>query len=478
MKYQKIQNKKLTSKILLKKWLLGTPEIERAQIKHYSLEEMQIKKYLADIEIIEREALVKQCAQKLSQVNTSITKDQLNSDVYQEIKRRQEEEVSNNNRNLLNEELDIWLEPIDLAKLLDELYREIDRYIATEEHNKTAVVLWTTFTWFIDQARVAPILAVTSPVKRCGKSTLLSLITYCSRRPLSASNITPSAIFRSIEQYKPTLIIDEADTFMDKNEEMRGVINSGHTRSTATVMRSAKDRQGNFTPAEFSTWCPKVIGRIGDLPGTIEDRSIEIRLERKLNSEDKKRLGIEAEDEFKPYRQKLYRISIDYFEAFKNAEVHVSNEDDRAVDNWKPLLKIASMANEDWLNKAFESMRYITDKKSNKHESPDQSITLLKDIKSYLDTCNKSQITTQELIDYLNGLETRPWAELGKEGITPHKLSSKLKPFEIYPTQFRDHNGEKARGYKVSYFRDTFERYLSNDKISGTNGTSNKNNVL
>ena len=437
-----------------------------------------IIKYLADIDFHKRDALVKQCAQKLSQVNTSITKDQLNSDVYQEIKRRQEEEVSNNNRNLLNEELDIWPEPVDLAELLDELYREIDKYIATEEHNKTAVVLWTTFTWFIDQARVAPILAVTSPVKRCGKSTLLSLITYCSRRSLPASNITPSAIFRSIEQYEPTLIIDEADTFMDKNEEMRGVINSGHTRSTATVIRNTKDRQGNFTPTIFSTWCPKVIGRIGDLPSTIEDRSIEIRMERKLNPEDKKGLGVEAEDEFKPYRQKLYRISIDHFEAFKNSEVHVSNEDDRAKDNWQPLLKIARMANEYWFNKAFESMRHITDKKSNKHESPDQSITLLKDIKSYLDTCNKSEITTQELIAYLNGLETRPWAELGKEGITPHKLSSKLKPFEIYPTQFRDHNGEKARGYKVSYFRDTFERYLSNDKISGTNGTSNKNNVL
>ena len=41
-----------------------------------------------------------------------------------------------------------------------------------------------------------------------------------------------------IEKYKPTLLIDEADTFLRGNEELRGVLNRGHTRSGATILHS------------------------------------------------------------------------------------------------------------------------------------------------------------------------------------------------------------------------------------------------
>ena len=60
--------------------------------------------------------------------------------------------------------------------------------------------------------------------------------------PLSTSNTTAAAIFRTIEAARPTLLIDEADTFLTNNEEIRGVLNSGHRRSGAFVLRLVGDR--------------------------------------------------------------------------------------------------------------------------------------------------------------------------------------------------------------------------------------------
>ena len=106
-------------------------------------------------------------------------------------------------------------------------------------------------------------------------------------KPLAASNISPSCVFRSIDSWQPTLLIDEADSFLKDNEELRGIINSGHTRELAYVIRTVGD---DHEPRKFSTWCPKAIALIGKLPPTLHDRAIEIPLVRKTAGESVHRL--------------------------------------------------------------------------------------------------------------------------------------------------------------------------------------------
>ena len=96
---------------------------------------------------------------------------------------------------------------------------------------------------------------------------------HLCRAPLLSGNITPAALFRAIEAWKPTLLIDEADTFAKMNDELRGILNAGHTRDTAFVVRAEGDAN---EPRLFSTWAPKVVAAIGRLPDTIEDRAIRI----------------------------------------------------------------------------------------------------------------------------------------------------------------------------------------------------------
>lgn len=119
---------------------------------------------------------------------------------------------------------------VDGAVLLDEIARIIRKYIICDPETVTAATLWIAFTWFIDRVQVAPIAMITAPEMQCGKTQLLTLIAKLVYRALMASNISPAAIFRVIEAHGPTLLIDEADSFLKENEEARGIINSGHTR--------------------------------------------------------------------------------------------------------------------------------------------------------------------------------------------------------------------------------------------------------
>jgi putative DNA primase/helicase len=142
--------------------------------------------------------------------------------------------------------------------------------------------LWILHAWTLDAFDISPLLVITSATKRCGKTTLLDAVGMLVPRPLPASNVTAATIFRAVERFKPVMLIDEADTFFGDNDELRGVINSGHRRSTAFVLRTVGDEH---EPKLFSTWGAKAIALIGKLSGTMEDRSLIISMRRRAPGE-------------------------------------------------------------------------------------------------------------------------------------------------------------------------------------------------
>jgi putative DNA primase/helicase len=180
-----------------------------------------------------------------------------------------------------------WHETIDPAELLTSISNTIQRFIICPPETAHAATLWIAMTWFIDVVQVAPLAIITAPEKRCGKSQFLFLLARLVNRPLAASNITPAALFRSIDTWKPTLLIDEADTFMRENEELRGLLNCGHTRDSAKIIRIVGDKH---IPKYFNVWGAKALAGIGRLADTLVDRSISLELRRKLPHEKTERL--------------------------------------------------------------------------------------------------------------------------------------------------------------------------------------------
>ena len=206
---------------------------------------------------------------------------------------------------------------------------------------------------------MTPILAIQSPEKRCGKTTLLGLLQHLMPKALTASNMTMAAIYRVIEERRVSLVIDEADTFIKAdNPELVGILNSGHTRTSAFVVRTVGD---NHETTTFSTWCAKVIALIGKLPPTLQDRSIVVQLERKRTRETVERRRADRTLDLVELCRKAARWVADH-----RAELDVCDPvppdtlDDRAADNWRPLLAIAEVIGGNWPQHARTAARALS----------------------------------------------------------------------------------------------------------------------
>ena len=348
-----------------------------------------------------------------------------------------------------------WPDSVDPMLLLNEISCLIKRFIVCEREVVIAATLWTAMTWFMDVIHVAPIAVITAPEKRCGKSQLLHLMSLMVCRPIPASNITPSALFRSIDQWQPTLLIDEADTFMKDNEELRGIINAGHTRMTAYVIRSVgKD----FITKRFSVWSAKAIAGIGKPTDTILDRGIVLELRRKLAHETVDRLRHVDPAVFQNITAKLAIFSQDYSDPVREARPNLPDTlNDRAQDNWEPLLAIASVAGNNWIKLAYNAASKIS---GDIEQSVSIGVELLADIETVISTIQSNHISTADLLAGLCKDTEKPWATYNRGlQMTPRQLATRLREFRIVSYTIRLPGGT-LKGYKFENFADAFARYI------------------
>ncbi|MCL1826003.1 MAG: DUF3631 domain-containing protein [Betaproteobacteria bacterium] len=348
-----------------------------------------------------------------------------------------------------------WPEAVSGEALLSDIASTIGRFIVCKVETAQAAALWVAMTWFIDMIEVAPLAVIFAPEKRCGKSQLLTLLGKLSRRPMQVSNITPAALYRVIETHHPTLMIDEADSFMRESEELRGILNSGHTRDSAYVLRMVGE---NMALKQFSTWGAKAIAGIGKLADTLMDRAIALDLRRKMPHEQVERIRHARPELFDNLASRLCRFATDQREAVRRARPPVPAElNDRAQDNWEPLLAIAEVAGGIWPEAARQVAIAVS---GGAEESATLGTELLAGIREAFEARRETRLSTRELIGALCEDEEKPWASYSKAGrITPRQLARRLKDYGITSKLLRTGN-EVLRGYERGQFEDTFCRYL------------------
>lgn len=348
-----------------------------------------------------------------------------------------------------------WHELVDGAELLDKIVAIIRRFVVLPNHGAEMVALWCLFTFAIDAFRIAPRLAFLAPEKGSGKSTALSVVQQLVNKALAAANTTASPIFRVIEAHQPTLVIDEADTFLRDDSDLRGILNSGHDRPNAFVLRSAGDEH---EPRQFNTFAPIAFAAIGKLPETLMDRSIVIPMQRKAPTEEVERFRLDRTDEFEPLRRKAARWAKDNLGTLRNADPDMPiGFGNRAADNIRNLLAIADAVGGHWPATARTAAAAI-------HRPDDDmslGVMLLADVREIFKDEGIDNLRTTEILRRLIAMEDRPWPEYknGKE-ITPPQLAKLLARYSIAPQNLRLPDGRVAKGYKLSSFQDAFERYL------------------
>lgn len=362
-----------------------------------------------------------------------------------------------------------WPGPVDGTELLDELAATFRRFLALPPHADTALALWTLHAHAHDAAEVSPVLALTSPVKRCGKTTALELLAATVPRPLPASNISPASLFRTVEAFHPTLLIDEVDRFVHRNEELIGLLNSGHRRGTAYVIRTVGD---DFEPRRFRTWAPKAVALIGRLPDTLADRSIEVAMRRRTREERIERLRLDRLGDLEPLRRRAWRWTRDNLDALRAADPEVPEElHDRAADNWRPLIASANAAGGGWPERALRAALGLSGVQSDDNEPA--AVLALHDSAALFEDCGVDVLASAAVVDHLVTLDERPWPEWSHgRPLSKRGLARLLAPFGIRPRALWI-EGRTVRGYRREDFDDALRRYAPPAQVQGPQGWRN-----
>ncbi|BEH09858.1 DUF3631 domain-containing protein [Geobacter sulfurreducens subsp. ethanolicus] len=349
-----------------------------------------------------------------------------------------------------------WPKRISPEKLLDRISNTIRRFVICSPEVADATTLWIAFTWFIEVVTVAPIAFITSPEKRCAKTILLTLIGELAKKSIQMSHMTPAAMYRTIHQWTPTILVDEADTFIKGTEDFRGILNSGHTRKSAFIIRCDSK---SLAPKRFSTWGAKAIASIGSVADTVMDRSIVLELKRKLPTEQVERLrhATQAKPQlFDKLRSKLARIAIDYKEQVRRSQpVLPTALNDRAQDNWEPLLAVASIAGEKWVERGTTAAISLSGKEDLVKSLGTQ---LLTDIHDIFVRMKVSRLATESLIMALHTEEEWPWKGMN---LSAQQLASMLRPYGIKSRNIRVSNTRIQKGYFKKAIDEAYSRYSS-----------------
>lgn len=347
-------------------------------------------------------------------------------------------------------------EPVDGVELIAEIKAVLNKYMVLPEYLDEAIAYWVLFTYGINSFEISPRLAIISPEKQCGKTTLLTILEALCWNTMTTSNASAASLFRTIEKVQPTFLIDEADTFISQNEALRGIINAGF-RPNTPILRTDGDRHETQSYNVFSACA---IACIGKLPDTIMDRSIIVILKRKMPFEKRAHLRIrKLEKEGEIIKCKCMRFMDDISEILKDAEPELPEElGNRQADVWEPLIMIADCISDE-AGKELRKVAVAVCGSTKTFDSNSLKTLLLKDIRQILTECRQDYISSVDLCSKLCEREDAPWAEYKGTGLTVNKLAYLLKDFDIHPTQ-KMTAGSNKKVYLKENFQDTFNRYL------------------
>ncbi|MFW2178504.1 MULTISPECIES: DUF3631 domain-containing protein [unclassified Moraxella] len=354
-------------------------------------------------------------------------------------------------------------EAVNGNALADEIYSLVKAHIACEDSIAVTATLWIFFTWCIEVAYIAPIAWINAPEKRCGKTQLAKLIGRMSKRALFASGISSASLFRTVDKFNPTFIIDEADSFIKDNEDLRGVINAGFSRDNPYIIRCVGE---NLEPTPFNVFGAKVISGIGKLPSTITDRSISLTLRRALPTEDIKRLRDLPISVTEAIKSKLARWANDHSQQVCTAKPTLPQSIyNREYDTWEILFQIAHVLGGDWLERVTVACLTIT---GNEPTEPSLNEQLLMDIKTLFERHSLERISSKDLLAGLTGglgdefgeHEPMIWETYNHgKPMSDRQLAKRLKDFGIKSIKIR-FDDKTLMGYYKKDFSDAFNRYL------------------
>jgi Protein of unknown function (DUF3631) len=251
------------------------------------------------------------------------------------------------------------------------------------------------------------------------------------------------------------------------SEELRALVNAGH-RKGAVAYRCYGD-PNKMEVRAYPAFCAVALAGIGDLPPTILDRAVLVRMRRRAPDEQvesfrRRKAAKDADD----LRDSLAKWMEAHADQLADAEPEMPpGLVDRPADVWEALLAVADLAGGAWPVRARAAALELN--AARVEADPSLGIALLRDVRAVWD--GSEGMATEELLRRLVALEESPWGDLRGKPLDARGLARRLRPYEVRPTTIRVGDAT-PKGYYRADLHDAWSRYLPDPGKGATSATS------
>jgi putative DNA primase/helicase len=372
-----------------------------------------------------------------------------------------------------------WPKQVDGPELVRDIGQAIRHNVVLPPLYLFVLALWVIHTYLLDELKCTPRLIIGAATEGCGKSLLVDVLSYLVWRPLRTIGLTAAALFRSIDKYKPVVLLDEASrTFDAEHGAARDLLNlviailDAGFQPGRSIIRAVGEEHDVHEFFVYAPVCLAVFNKT-KLPNTLITRSIHVPLKKKLRSE--RAVPFSLYHDVEPLQQlarKIRRWRDDNRERVRElllARIERERADEgvvddatltnRLADKLRPLFAIAEATG--YLPEAQYVAAELAKLEAVRSEAESDflGVPLLADCRRIFDELNTDWLDETRLQIELHAMTDRPWPGLGLTGITKHKIAKLLGDFDIRPQRPRTPEGRRY-GYARAQFEEAWARHL------------------
>jgi hypothetical protein len=347
---------------------------------------------------------------------------------------------------------------------LELTHHVLREYVDMAPHEYIGTALWFHHAHVFEHFPISPRLAMTSPVRNCGKSLVLHLAERLTPNAERHDSITAATLFRLIDQSARTFLLDEGDNLGLKIERnLRSVLNSGYQKG-GVIGRTIRGE-----PKNFSTYAPAAIAAIGTLPLPLMRRSVVIRMHRTSRTDLKTYQTIATSGE----ARRLEAVRRHMIAWSQTAQFNFNPRLPKILrggtaDIWRVLISVADSFQSTYWSKAARDAAVAF---ADGFYDEDAPVALLFDIRTIFRRLGvdriKSVLLTQELHELEDG--SGVWTAWRGESddamphaITQGEIAALLRRFDpnlrskpLFELGSRESRGKAGRGF----YKHQFERW-------------------
>jgi len=181
---------------------------------------------------------------------------------------------------------------IDITRLTVEIEAFIKSYLEMPLDSDYLILsMWIFHTYIIEKFNTTPILYFYG-VKETGKSRAGEVLSELAFRAQRLTSLTEATLFRSVELFKPTLIIDEIKLLgKGGNQGLADLIKTTYKRGLK-VSRINLNKYGEDQIEYYDTFTPLVICTTESIPDIIESRCILFIMQKNSNPQIERKIDM------------------------------------------------------------------------------------------------------------------------------------------------------------------------------------------